>query len=64
MPSIAWNVYLNSKLINTVFFTSDCDADYVYRALVSHDGYDSRIVVREPLISISNHSFNTVFPAS
>jgi hypothetical protein len=49
MPSIAWNVYLNENLIDTVFFTGDCDADYVYRALVDHDGYDSRIVVRMAL---------------
>lgn len=42
----AWNVYLHGKWIDTVFFTKDCDADYVYRALVDHDGYNSGIKVR------------------
>jgi hypothetical protein len=42
----AWNVYLGGKLIDTVFFTPDCDREYVYHALVGHDGYDSRIIVR------------------
>ena len=46
MKSHAWNVYLNGKLIDTVWFDADCDADYVYRALVNHDGYDLRIMVR------------------
>jgi hypothetical protein len=43
----AWNVYLDSKEIDTVFFDPYCDKDYVYRALVEHDGYDSRIVVEK-----------------
>lgn len=42
----AWDVFLNGKKIDTVFFTPDCDRDYVYRSLVGHDGYDARIVVR------------------
>ena len=45
MSSIGWNVYHNGKLIDTVFFTKDCDADYVKRALVNHDGYPSDIRV-------------------
>ena len=44
--SDTWNVYLNGRLIDTVFFTPDCDADYVKRALVDHDGYNPAIVVR------------------
>ena len=42
----AWNVYLNNRIINTVFYTATCDRDYVYDGLVNHDGYDSRIKVR------------------
>lgn len=42
----AWNVYLKGRLIDTVFYDSDCAADYVLRGLVDHDGYDSRITVR------------------
>ncbi len=43
----AWDVYLNGKLIDTVFYDSGCDADYVRRGLIDHDGYDYRIVVRK-----------------
>ena len=42
----AWNVYLNGKLIDTVFFVPSMDAGDVKRSLVDHDGYDPAIVVR------------------
>lgn len=42
----AWDVYLNGRLIDTVFYDADCTADYVKRGLINHDGYDPRIVVR------------------
>lgn len=42
----AWNVYLHGKLIDTVFYAKRCDADYVRRSLIDHDGYDARITVR------------------
>ena len=41
----AWDIYLFGTLIDTVFYDKDCDADYVYRSLVYHDGYDLRIKV-------------------
>ena len=44
--SIAWDIFLNGKHIDTVFYAPDCDRDYVRRSLINHDGYDSRIVVR------------------
>ncbi len=47
MASIGWNVYLKGKLIDTVFFESNCDKGYVYRALVNHDGYDPAIIVKK-----------------
>lgn len=43
----AWNVYLNGKLIDTVFWVPSADADEVKRSLINHDGYDSGIVVRK-----------------
>ena len=42
----AWNVYLKGRVIDTVFYTKDCDADYVKSSLINHDGYDYRITVR------------------
>lgn len=54
MGTIAWKVMLPStkpggrvKHINTVFYTEDCDADYVRTSLINHDGYDPRIEVRK-----------------
>lgn len=43
---IAWDVILNGKIIDTVFYDKSCDASWVYDGLVNHDGYDSRIIVR------------------
>lgn len=40
-----WDI-LNGKVIGSVWFTKDCDADYVRRSLINHDGYDSQITVR------------------
>lgn len=42
----AWDVFLGKTLVDTVFYTKDCDAEYVRRSLINHDGYDSRITVR------------------
>lgn len=42
----AWNVYLNGRKIDTVFYDDSCDSDYVRRGLINHDGYDARITVR------------------
>lgn len=50
---VAWNVYLNGKLIDTVFWNKKCDggaiitAEDVKESLVNHDGYDYRIVVKK-----------------
>jgi len=40
-----WLVYLNKHLIDEVFYSRDCDAQYVKESFVYHDGYDSNIVV-------------------
>ena len=44
---IAWNVYLNDKWIDTVYYTADCDKDYVRSSLINHDCYNPNIVVKE-----------------
>lgn len=46
MTQKAWNVYLHGNWIDTVFYTLDCDAEYVRNSLINHDGYDSRIQVK------------------
>ena len=44
----AFNVYLSGKLIDTVYFNKGkFSADDARRSLISHDGYDPRIVVRK-----------------
>lgn len=42
----AWNVYLNDKNIDTVFFAKSSTAADVRDALINHDGYDHQITVR------------------
>jgi hypothetical protein len=53
---MGWHVYLHDqatgedKEIDKVFFLPSCDADYVLRSLIEHDGYDPGItVMREDL---------------
>ena len=43
----AWNVYLNNRRIDTVWYNTECDKDYVRNGLINHDGYDPRIIVRK-----------------
>jgi len=51
---IAWDVYLvekdygleTLKWIDTVFYTVDCDKDYVRSSLINHDCYNPNIVVK------------------
>lgn len=47
MAPIAYNVRLNGKLIDTVFYCDKGAAEEVKRGLVNHDGYDPAIVVSE-----------------
>ena len=42
---VAWNVYLNNYLIDTVFYMANCDREYIRNGLINHDGYDPRIKV-------------------
>lgn len=41
----SWNVYLGNKWVDTVFFSKDCDAEYVRDSLVNHDGMNPSIEV-------------------
>ncbi len=45
----AFDVYLNGKCIDTVFYSAGVkvDRDEVKRSLVNHDGYDPSIIVRK-----------------
>lgn len=43
---ICWNVYLNGKLIDSVYYQSTCDQEYVCTSLIDHDGYNPNIVVK------------------
>ena len=47
----AFKVYLNEKLIDTIFYADDSTEDEVsvYNSLVYHDGYDSLIEVEEEI---------------
>lgn len=45
-PQDAFDVYLNGRLIDTVF-ANGYDAEEMRRSLINHDGYDSRITVRK-----------------
>ena len=40
-----WDVWLDGEWMDTVFYDSDCDEDYVRRGLIDHDGYDPGILV-------------------
>lgn len=43
----AWNVYLKNHKIDTVFYLSDCDADYIKKSLIDHDGYSRSITIKK-----------------
>jgi hypothetical protein len=47
MKQTQWNVFLGTKLIESVFFDSDCDKDYVWSSLVSHDGFHPNIWIKK-----------------
>ena len=43
----AWNIYLHNRKVDTVFYSTICERNYVYYSLVQHDGLDARIKVRK-----------------
>jgi hypothetical protein len=42
----AWDVFLNGRLVDTVFFQPECDLHYVRKSLINHDGYSVAIIVK------------------
>ena len=45
MKQNAWDVWLNGKYLDTVWFSTDCDCQYVKQSLIDHDGYSPNIIV-------------------
>jgi hypothetical protein len=45
MAHVAWQVYLNGRLIDIVYYNQTCDAEYVRKSLIDHDGYNPSIRV-------------------
>jgi hypothetical protein len=43
----AWNVFIGDSIIDTVYYDTDCNAEYVRDGLINHDGYPSIIKVRK-----------------
>jgi len=41
----AYNVYLRNKLIDTVFWVDNSDAEEVKQSLINHDNYHPSIIV-------------------
>lgn len=41
-----WNVYVNGKLYDTVFFQSALTSEEVKRSLILHDNYPFNITVK------------------
>ena len=58
-PATAYNVYLGTKHIDTVFQSGTSSADEVRRALINHDGYDRRIRVTKARRNNPRHEVET-----
>ena len=43
----AWDVYLDGKVVDTVYFDAKCDEFYVKTSLINHDGLPYTITVKE-----------------
>lgn len=43
----AWNVILDGKIIDTVYYSSDMDSGQVKRTLIAVDGYPREITIEE-----------------
>lgn len=46
---IEWKVYISGRYVTTVFYTKECDAEYVRNSLIDHDGYPNNIEVRNEI---------------
>jgi hypothetical protein len=45
-PHIAWDVFLGTNKLDTVYYNPSCTAQYVRETLIKHDRLDPEIVVR------------------
>lgn len=50
---MAFNVYLNGKWIDTVYFYNGINREQVRRALINKDGYDPAIRVTRKLAKMA-----------
>lgn len=46
MSMCVWDVFLNGKKINTVFYNNGISAEDVKKSLVEHDGFNTNIKVK------------------
>ena len=40
-----WNIYLGPRLMDQVWYSKDCDAEYVLYSLINHGGYPRTIKI-------------------
>lgn len=57
---IQFNVYLKTKLIDSVFYNHHADRKEIYNSLVNHDGYDPNIRIVKPRI-LSNLKYQYIW---
>jgi hypothetical protein len=43
---VAWDVFIDGKLTDTVFFSFACDKEYLIRSLIMFDGLPDNIEVK------------------
>lgn len=48
MAQQAWNVFVGTQVIDTVYYDKDIDKDRVRDSLINHDGYPAGIQVAKP----------------
>jgi len=44
---IFWNVYLGGNLVDSVPYEENCNAEYVRKSLIEHDGYNPQIKIKK-----------------
>lgn len=45
---VAWDVFNgDNKWMDTVFYSKNCDEDYVKRGLIDHDDFPFDIIIKE-----------------
>jgi len=44
---VKWNVYLGDCLVTSVWYSKDCNKEYVKRTLIEHDGHNPDIEIKK-----------------